>query len=295
MPICLDVFRQICRNLLVFGLLLMVAGPGITYAGQIEETLPSGLVVTANYHKGDPQKPAALILHGFLQVRDYMTVSALSNAVSELGYTVLTTTLSLGINKRKQSLQCDAVHMHTMEDDLAEIDFWVNWLSKRDISNIVLIGHSFGSIHNLAYTVSRQNKLVKYMIATSLISVTEDEARHGLQIKMARDKVSRNDSGLSGYTLSYCNNYVTPASAFLSYAIWGRETILQNLAKVTIPFSVILGSADRRIKPAWRKDLARYGAKIEIIKGADHFFGSEYEFDLMDRVQKLLEIHIANP
>lgn len=268
-------------------LISVLAYSGIVHAEQIEEKLSSGLIVTADYQAGQPQKPAVLVLHGFLQTRNYITVSTLTNAASELGHAVLAPTLSLGIDKRKQSLQCAAIHSHTVEGDLAEIDFWLNWLEKKHSSGVILIGHSFGSIYSLAYVTKRRNKSIKQVIATSLTGSMKDNKDLIRQIKKAKTNIK--NKGLDNYSISYCKKYTAPAAAFLSYAEWGSNAILKSLKQTKIPFSVILGGGDRRIDSNWKTNLSKSGAKVVLIDGASHFFDNEHEFDLMEAIQKLLQ------
>ena len=60
------------------------------------------------------------------------------------------------------------------------------------------------------------------------------------------------------------------------------------MKQVGVPVYVILGGADRRSDPEWKKALAGAGANISVVDGADHFFSSMYEFDLIDAVQAVL-------
>lgn len=259
--------------------------------------LPNKLTVTAEFRPGKPQYPAALILHGFLQTRNSITLATLGNSAADAGYTVLMPTLSLGISDRKQSLACDAIHTHTLDDDIAEIAFWVDWLTQQGYSDIVLIGHSFGSLHLLAYLQKHPKQRIRRFIATSLLDVSRDtlpEVR-GDFLRQAEQRATAGDTSLGEYSLSHCTKYLAPAQAYLSYAAWSRQRILAALRNTTVPVSVILGSADRRLDADWPPALRAAKAEVIMIKGANHFFAADQEFDLLDTVHGLLENTLKTP
>lgn len=130
-------------------------------AETIEAKLPTGIIATADFRAGQPSRPAILLLHGFLQTRHAPPVSSLANTLADQGYTVLTPTLTLGINRRSKSLACEAVHAHDLESDVGEIGFWVNWLAGMGLRDIVLIGHSSGSLQILEYLVKTPSPAVR--------------------------------------------------------------------------------------------------------------------------------------
>lgn len=265
------------------------------YAGQPEpemvtENVPGGIVATAEFHPGEKSRPAVLLIHGFLQTRHYLTVSSLMNGLHDSGYSVLAPTLSLGINSRKRSLACEAIHTHTMQQDIAEISFWIQWLKDRGYTRIYLVGHSFGSLQGLVYLNSQHyDKVVKKLITTSLIDL-EHSMGQGEKIKqeqslaLAKEKYRNNDNSLTDFSLSYCKKYTSPVNAYLSYAEWDKNRIVENLKKATVPASAILGSEDKRISQSWPSLLAAEGVDVRIIKGANHFFDAEHEFELLEAV-----------
>jgi pimeloyl-ACP methyl ester carboxylesterase len=266
-----------------------------TYGGAVAAdetvTLPSGHVATAEYRPGHNGKPAILVLHGFLSTRNFLTVSNLTNALAEGGYAVLAPNLSLGVDAREVSLACEAIHPHTLSDDLAEINYWIEWLVKRGHREVVLVGHSFGSLHGLLYTVEYKNPVVKKLIATSLVDMESEigEAVSQAQIKKARELVAKNDNSLGEYQVSYCKKYVAPPKAFLSYGVWSKQRILQAISKTPVAVEVILGSNDTRMGHGWPDMLRKSGVKLQVIAGANHFFNDEQEFDLLDSVLASLQ------
>lgn len=253
-------------------------------------TLPSGYIATAEYQNSKSKLPAVVVLHGFLSTRNFLTVSSLVDSLTNEGYTVLAPNLSLGVNNRQASLACEAIHTHSINDDIAEIKFWVKWLEDHGHNDIVLLGHSYGSLHGLLYAVGNNDPAVKMLIAASLVDVDHDISSEVIksQITSARALLAKHDNSLREYQVSYCRKYVAPPEAFLSYATWSREKILKTISLAKIPVEVILGSDDKRMGKDWPKLLKNSGVTVNVIQGANHFFYNEQEFDLQESVFKIL-------
>ena len=262
-------------------------------AEMVESKLAPGVVGAAEYRKGQPGRPAVLILHGFLQTRDFPIIRSLTNGLADSGYTVLAPTLSLGISKRGRSLPCEAVHAHTMEGDVAEIAHWVNWLQSRGYSRIVLVGHSFGGVELAAYIGARPNPAVEKLILFSLRDLEHGlwEARQPIDTKAAKTRMAKGNRTLGTYQLSFCRKYTAPPAAFLSYATWTELRLLHLLATIRTPLEVILGSDDVHLKQDWPARVGGTGAKVTVIDGASHFFDGPSELGLLERI----ELSIKSP
>jgi pimeloyl-ACP methyl ester carboxylesterase len=275
------------------GLCLLLLTCCVDASSVVESRLASGVLVTAEYQQGDPSLPTVMIIHGFLQTRNYLTVNSLFTSLADNGYTVLAPTLSLGIQQRKQSLSCGAIHTHTMDEDVTEIDYWVQWLIKHNHQNIVLLGHSYGSLQSLVYYKKEKNPKIKKIIATSLVDVEhvlgEDNAH--AQYEAALKRLKNGDQSLSEYKISYCKQYLAPPSAFISYASWSKQKIVDILKNIAIPVDVILGGKDDRMGKDWPGLVKSSGAHVTIIDGANHFFDASFEFDLLDLVTNSLTDH----
>jgi len=262
----------------------------MTFAGVIETKMPNGMIAKAEYAQEDLSQPAILILHGFLQTHSANTIIQLSSHLTTEGFSVLAPSLTLGINKRKQSLSCEAIHTHSMDDDINEIEFWINWLKSKGFKDIYIIGHSYGSLHSIIYSSKKYDPIVRKLIATSLVDNEHGVGKelHKKQLMNVNNKVSNNDFSLEKYKISFCKEYVSPPKEFLSYAKWNQNEIIKLLNNVKTPVHIILGSNDKRIDKNWPNRLKKAGAKLTLIDGANHFFAAEYEFDLADSVISLI-------
>ena len=272
---------------LIFGYSLQYA-----QADEARLTLMDGLIATAAYKAGNPELPAVLILHGFLQTRDSPTVHQLAESLSDIGYTVLSPNLSLGISKRNKSLVCEAIHLHSMEGDLKEIDTWVNWLVSKGHNQIVLIGHNYGSLMLIAYLSSHPNPAVRKLIAVSLVDAQVDMGGQQWQ-KTETDlqhKLNDKDASLVQYALSFCKKYPTSAQNYMSYASWQRTRVLKVLSHLRVPVTIIIGDGDTRLGASWASALKKANPSLVVIKGANHFMSGKYEFDLLNAVLVALRL-----
>lgn len=285
--------RPLGRTLLALPFLtasLLLLSPNVFAASApprtVEQKLPSNRVVLAGYRPGKPSLPAVLILHGFLQTGEFSTVTHMSDALSAAGYTVLTPTLSLGISRRKAPLACEALHTHRMEDDVAEVGLWVDWLVRQGHTQIILAGHSYGSLQVLVYASQHPRGNVKKVIGVSLVDSDEGVTPAARKARIAdlKRRQEAGDKSLVTSTLSYCAQFTASPETFLSYLAWSRNATLEALRKTKVPVIVIMGSKDERMGSDWPNKLAANGAQLHLTEGANHFFDEQFEFDLQDAV-----------
>lgn len=257
----------------------------------IENRLTTGTVLSADFHAGKPQLHAIILLHGFLQTREFPTVNRLADGLAAAGYTTLAPTLSLGISRRAKSLPCEAAHRHTLDQDVAEIAAWVDWLAKRHSGPIIFIGHSYGSLQGLVYASATPHPALQQLIALSLI----DTERHPADVSVAallaqaKARVARGDKRLVDLALGHCTKFTATPESYISYANWDRKRVLDLSRKSRVPVHVVIGGEDNRMGKDWPQALSAAGVHVDKIKGANHFFDAEYEFDLLDLVMGLLK------
>ncbi|WP_026182106.1 MULTISPECIES: alpha/beta hydrolase [unclassified Thioalkalivibrio] len=257
--------------------------------------MSSGDSAEAAYWAGEPDMPAILIQHGFLQTRHFPTVRRLALALADSGFTVLTPTLTLGIDRRTASLPCEAVHTHTMEHTQEEIAIWVDWLYAKTGQEPVVIGHSAGSINLLDYLTHSPGSPVAHAIFISVTYFGHGEAafespEHATR---ARAALARGEAGLAEYALGFCRQYVTTPAAYLSYYDWDKQRTNRAFQSCGVSSTLIAGSADDRIDLEWIETLQQHGAEVRIVEGANHFFDQFHEFDLLDEIEHVLQGHRA--
>lgn len=248
-----------------------------------------GVTATADYVAGDRAKPAVLLLHGFLQTREFPTVVALARSLQDAGYTTLAPTLSLGIPDRKQSLPCEAVHRHTIEDDVDEIARWVKWLKARGHKAVVMFGHSFGSLQLLAYLQNATDPTIKGYVGASLIEAQMGKLARAPLVADLESRLRSGQRALVTHPLSFCGKYVSTPAGLLSYARWDQPQTLAALKKAPMKKLVIMGDADPMLAPGWLTALGHVEVPIAIVKGANHFMDGMHEFDLIEQTMTFLD------
>lgn len=262
--------------------LLILIFPAAAHAAIVQQMMRPGIPANAEYLIGERNKPAVLLLHGFLQTREFSTVTTLARGLQDAGYTVLTPTLSLNIPNRRQTLACEAVHKHSMENDVAEIRRWVDWLKSRGHRSIVLIGHSFGSLQLLAYLSDHPDPVVKAYIGASLIEAQIGNASRPALIARLETLIQNKQDALITQSLSFCRTYPSTPEGLLSYVRWNQPRLLTVLKKVPVRVLLIMGDADNMLGQGWLKALQHIGIPMVIVHGGNHFMDGEHEFDLLD-------------
>jgi pimeloyl-ACP methyl ester carboxylesterase len=269
--------------------LLISIFPAAAHAVIAQQEMRPGITANAEYLIGERSKPAVLLLHGFLQTRDFPTVATLSRGLHDAGYTVLAPTLSLNIPNRSQSLACEAVHKHSLEDDVAEIGRWVAWLKSRGHRSIVLVGHSFGSLQLLAYLSLKPDSAVKAYIGASLIEAQIGTVDRPALIAQLEDRVHDRQRALVTQSLSFCRKYPSTPEDLLSYVRWDQSRVLAALRQSPVSVKLIMGDDDNIMERGWLKVLQHVQAPMVIVAGANHFMDGSHEFDLLEQALKSLD------
>lgn len=269
--------------------LLVSLLPTPAHAATIQLEVRPGIPAGAEYLAGRENRPAVLLLHGFLQTRGFATVATLAHGLHDAGYSVLSPTLSLGIPNRKKSLACEAVHAHSLDDDVAEIARWVAWLTSEGHRSIVLVGHSFGSMQLLAYLAGRPDPAVTAYIGTSLVEAQVGDTVRTALIEQLERQARNNDRTLVTQRLSFCKTYRSTPQALLSYARWDQARTLAALKRSPVTTQLIMGDADELLGQDWIKSLERVRVPMVIVRGANHFMDGEHEFDLLEHTLEFLE------
>ena len=276
--------------LLVFAAWFLFAGLPAR-ADTLRVQAPDGKYLNAEYLAGDTRRPAIVVLHGFLQTHQFLTTQSIINSLSARGYSIIGPTLSLGVSHRLQSMQCQAPHNHTFENDLREIDFWVGWLRKQGHPGVILVGHSWGSQHALGYVETYAQTPVSAVIAISLVRAEQTAAVRAQQISAAQARAGRRDRSLKPYAFGFCKKFMATPGSYLSYARWDDARVIDSMTRLQgrkLPVYVVIGSKDNRIDEEWVGQLGQHATQVNVIEGANHFFSFVHEFDLSDRLEAIL-------
>jgi dienelactone hydrolase len=253
----------------------------------------NGISSLAEYSEGDNDKPAVLVLHGMLQTKEFSTIRLIGDHLEDAGYSTLRPTLSLGLDSRKQSLACEAIHTHSMATDITEIAKWVDWLQKKTGKPVILVGHSAGATQLVAYLDKNREKNTSFqkiiLISLAYFSNRPNSKTDSESINRAKQAVSDNKKGPDQYKFTYCSKYISLPEAYLSYIEWNQNKVTESLKEIKTPVSLLFGAGDKRIDQLWPPQLLQMGMDVTIIEGANHFFHDDHEFDLLDYMDDVLQ------
>jgi pimeloyl-ACP methyl ester carboxylesterase len=266
----------------------------VAAAQEIAIPLSDGNRALADYRPGDSGKPAVFILHGFLQTSLFSTVQLIAEELADNGYTVLAPTLTLNIDQRRNGLTCDAIQNHSVADNNDEIADWMAWLKAQGYKEIILIGHSSGSMQLLSYLSEERAITPHLFIATSIGPIRDWKQPQQVeaQLTTAMKLAQTTPRQIGNYNLAFChNNYAAPAGAYLSYMAWTDSWVLEKLKRLPFPVEVILGSGDKWLPPDWLPRVSKAGLPLTTIEEASHNFTGPQEFEFQESILRLLEQH----
>lgn len=237
--------------------------------------------------------PAVLLLHGFQQIHQSEPMKSLGSNLISKGYTVLIPTTSLGVNRRRQSMACEAVHTYTYKEEVAEISYWMNWLSNKGYNTIIPAGFSStGNVGLLIYNAQGSHPAVKKIILISPNPTMFDLAERQKIRASINTKQAPSRQKLGAFTLGYCKkNYFATTANYQSYTQYDDNKILELIRKSPVPVELVFGSADTILPAAWLTQLKalKSPARTTMIDQANHFFSDTAEFDLTEVVENILK------
>lgn len=280
--------------LMLFWLTFMTA-----HAEIIEAKIQRGITITANFHAGNPSHTALLILHGFLQTGHSEPMNALASNLDSKGYATLRPTMSLGINRRNQSTPCEAMHTHTVAQDIEEIDYWFKWLLKKGYRHIVLTGFSStGNFESMLYSAQKPDPAITQLILISLNPILVEHNEQKRIRRVLHAGTGKRPQAPELFTLGYCKrNFAATPASYASYAVFDDSRLLDMISRNRLPLDIVLGSNDTILPESWiaQIDALKSKAAISVIPNANHFFDGTSEFDLAETVENILKRQTAQP
>lgn len=262
----------------------------------------NGIKLNAHFEKTETVTtgPVVLMTHGTLAHNKMEIMSALQKQLKEQGISSLSINLGLGINNRQGFYDCATPHTHRHTDALDEIGVWLNWLEKRGVKNVVLLGHSRGGNQTAWFAAERDRDLITKVILIAPATWSMDAAKQSYKtsydkeldplLQQARKLVA---AGKGAQTLEhidfiYCKDTTATANAVVSYYDNNpRMDSIYLLDKIKKPLLVVAASEDEAVKDldTLLPPLAiKYGFRFEVIEGADHFFLDLYTDEVVEHI-----------
>ncbi len=279
-------------------LALTVTGQAGAEEVQLKE---NNMTLNANLEKADnwPAGPIVLITHGTLSHNASEIITSLQELLGENGISSLAINLSLGIDDRHGSYDCQEPHRHKHEDAIAEIGQWLNWLKKQGTKQVVLMGHSRGGNQTAWFAAEHDDPVISKVVLIAPQTWSPEyaaanyEKRYGkplapvLAKAQSLVKAGQGETMIEPVDFIYCKDTAASADAVVSYyAPDSRKDTPALLPRVAKPVLIFAGTEDKIVEGLDKKlqPLAKSGKiELEVIDGADHFFRDLYLEDIVDR------------
>ncbi len=233
--------------------------------------------------EGVKPRVAILWLHGLFQThRMREPISQQREFWVSEGYPVLSPTLTLGVNDRKEPYDCSYPLDHPYELNIEEIKEWVRWLKGQGVERIILAGHSMGGqeVIHAAEELSKDKAVVGVLAVAPAKGVPR---KHPL-LKKAGQLVEKGEGKkLLETSFFYCQK--TKVSARTLYTYYGIDrNIGRSLQRIEVPVLIVWGGEDDRVKdlPTFLEPYLKENIRVEVIDYADHFFRDLAAEDLRD-------------
>lgn len=286
----------------VLGLVGLAGMAGLAVAEEV--TLRhQGLTLNAEFDAASPSaESVVLITHGGLGHRGMELVSRLRELLREHGHATLAINLGLGLDDRRGMYDCKIPHRHRYADAADEIGAWVDWLRRRGVKRVTLLGHSRGGAQTALYAVGRNDPLLHAVILLAPDTRETNDAdayrrRHGKALApvldQARELVRAGKGGtvLEHTDFLYCADTSVSGDTFVSY--YGPDPGLDTahlIPGIRRPLLLVLAGEDEIVvNNAKFRPLARDRVQMRAIDGAGHFFLDWYADDAADTIAGFLK------
>lgn len=279
---------QKLTGLILFFYLFLLSG--IIHAEEV--TLPyKGITLNANLELSQNKSitdGVILIVHGTLAHKGMEITSALQNLLKDNGLNTLAINLSYSIDNRSGMYDCKNLHKHKHTDALSEISVWIDWLKKKDVKKIILLGHSRGGNQAAWFASQNDDPAIKSAILVAPMTWDEKSASENYKKRYKKDlqplleraqkliKSGKGDTVLAHTDFLYCEDTSITAEAFVSYYAPDKKMDTPFLIpRIKRPVFLALAKDDTIMPDLIKKAAALSDNKtvhIKVFEMADHFF-----------------------
>ncbi len=257
-----------------------------------EVTLPyKGVTLNANLEIAQNKSIAdgvILIVHGTLAHKGMEITSALQNLLKDNGLNTLAINLSYNINNRSGMYDCKNLHKHKHTDALSEIGAWIDWLKKKDVKKITLLGHSRGGNQAAWFASQNNDPVIKSVILVAPMTWDEKGSAENYKKRYKKElqpllekaqkliKSGKGDTVLTHTDFLYCEDTSVTAEAFVSYYAPDKKMDTPSLIpQIKRPVFLAIAKNDTIMPDLIEKASTLSDNKavhIKVFEMADHFF-----------------------
>ncbi len=280
---------------------------GITHAEEV--TLPyKGITLNAALELSQKKTitdGVILIVHGTLAHKGMEITSTLQQLLKDNGLNTLAINLSYNIDNRSGMYDCKNLHKHKHTDAISEIGVWIEWLKKKGVKEIVLLGHSRGGNQAAWFASQNSDPAVKSVVLAAPSTWDEKGAsesykkRYKKELKPILDRASqliksdKGDTVLTHTDFLYCEDTSVTAEAFASYYAPDKKMDTPFLiSQIKRPVFLAIAKNDTVIPDLIEKASGLPNNKtvhIKVFDMADHFFRDLNAEELVDEIVGFLK------
>lgn len=279
---------QKLTGIILFFYLFLLSG--IIHAEEL--TLPyKGITLNANLELSQNKSitdGVILIVHGTLGHKGMEITSSLQNLLKDNGLNTLAINLSYSIDNRSGMYDCKNLHKHKHTDALSEISAWIDYLKKRDVKKIILLGHSRGGNQAAWFASQNDDPVIKSAILVAPMTWDEKSVSENYKKRYKKDlrpllekaqkliKSGKGDTVLAHTDFLYCEDTSVTAEAFAGYYASDKKMDTPFLIpQIKKPVFLAIAKNDTVIPDLIEKASALSNNKtvhIKVFEMADHFF-----------------------
>ena len=220
------------------------------------------------------KRPAVVICHGFKGFKDWGMFPRLADRLAVAGLTAISFNFSgSGVSEGDQFDELDRWGHQKPSTDLLDVKTMVDYALANGASSVGLVGHSRGG--GLAILHAARDERVKALVTWASVDHflrwPEDDIA-----KWRRDGRIDVVNTRTGQVLPLFRDALEDADRNAA----GLLDVKAAAARITVPWLIAHGTADRSVSPEIGKALkaASRSAKTELllVEGADHTFGAKH-------------------
>ena len=295
---------QKLTGIILFFYLFLLSG--IIHAEEV--TLPyKGITLNANLEFSQNKSitdGVILIVHGTLGHKGMEITSTLQQLLKDNGLNTLAINLSYNIDNRSGMYDCKNLHKHKHTDAISEIGAWFDWLKKRGVKEIVLMGHSRGGNQAAWFASQNNDPAIKSVILVAPMTWDEKAVSKSYKERYKKElqpllekaqkliKSGKGDTVLTHTDFLYCEDTSVTAEAFASYYAPDKKMDTPFLIpQIKRPVFLALAKNDAIMPDLIEKASVLANVKtvhIKVFEMADHFFRDLNAEELADEIAGFL-------
>lgn len=260
------------------------------------------ILIDRFYKPNNIPKPILIFCHGYKGFKDWGAWNIMANTFAKAGFYFIKFNFSYNGGTPEQPIDfpdLEAFGNNNYTKELDDLDTVINWVYKNstlknetDINNIYLLGHSRGG--GIISIKAEEDGRIKRLV--TLASVSNFKVRFNEKTEAFKEWERTGVTFVeNGRTKQQMPHYFQFYKDFKENE--SRLTIKRAVANLKIPHLIIHGSDDTTILVEESKALHEWNpkSKLEIIKGANHVFGTSHPWlegnlseDLLKAIDKII-------